>query len=461
MMKCPHCKAEWNIPGQTIMPENCPFCGKKLVVKTSSTAHTLEGVLLEIASSFGVDTLKDGRKTLSFFSDLAPQLKKEQLILSHFLDANRGNIENIFFARSQTEAEQKVLFLKLLNKLVDEWAMREDAAALVCRGYFSAVGISIHYEENSAVLKEKTVITQQADSGRTLNNTVQTSGSQHNKTNPPTLSMSNTTQTGGMSQTIQYSAPSGKIDTYAKYLKALEDYFLSCFPNGENRKPLTLSQIEQFIKIYDLKSFWRGSAKDVEADLLKIYHKYGFSGRPILSGTSTSTWSQSKPSTNSVSKTSSTTSKPATRPGKIDTYWKYKQALEKYFLDTFSSGQPKRSLTRQQIEYFINVNSLHSSFGITVKEVETDLQKVYAKYGVAGATTLPPSVKPNPTLSKTITSYNEYINALTNIYLKNGKKILSDSEILNFLRQYDLDRRFGIQIGDVKTDLQSIAQKYR
>ena len=451
-MKCPHCKAEWNIPGQTIMPENCPFCAKKLVVKTSSTACTLEGVLLEIATSFGVDTLKDGRKTLSFFADLAPQLKKEQLILTHFLDANRENIEAIFAARSRTEAEQRILFLKILNKLVDEWAMREDAAALVCKGYFYAVGITIQYQENSS----------QISSAASVNKTSPTVEGQSNASSAPSATVTNSSQPVTAAQSASPNpATSGKIDTYAKYQKALEDYFLSCFPNGANRKPLTLTQIENFIKQYDLKSFWRGTPKDVEADLLKIYAKYGFSGRPFLSGVSTSTWSQSKSSTNSVSKTSSTTSKPATRPGKIDTYWKYEQALEKYFLDTFSSGQPKRSLTRQQIEYFINVNGLHSSFGITVKEVETDLQKVYAKYGVAGATTLPPSVKPNPTLSKTITSYNEYINTLTNIYLKNGKKLLSDSEILSFLRQYDLDRRFGIQIGDVKTDLQSIAQKYR
>lgn len=147
-MKCPHCKAEWNIPGQKIVYENCPFCKKNLKVKGFGSADTLESVLLKIASSFGVETLKDGPKTLGFFLDLAPQLKKEHRLLSQFINANRESFEAIFSVRHRTESDQKIQYLKVRNKLVDEWAMQEDAAALVCKGYFCAVGISIHIEES-------------------------------------------------------------------------------------------------------------------------------------------------------------------------------------------------------------------------------------------------------------------------------------------------------------------------
>ena len=142
-MKCRYCKAEWNTPGQKAGPKNCPFCGKKLVAEAHNIPETLEDVLLEIVDSCGVDTLKDGRKTLGFFCDLAPQLKKERILLSHFINANSENIESIFAARTQSEAEQRILFLKILNKLIEEWAMREDAATAVCKSYFYAVGIAV------------------------------------------------------------------------------------------------------------------------------------------------------------------------------------------------------------------------------------------------------------------------------------------------------------------------------
>ena len=141
-VRCPYCKAEWNAPGEKVTPPKCPFCGKELVVKNDCARDTLDGVLLEIANSFGVDTLKDNRRTLALFCDLAPQLKKERILLAHFFDATRQNVEAIFCARFQTETEQKALSVKIYNKLVDEWAIQKDAAATICKGYFRAIGIS-------------------------------------------------------------------------------------------------------------------------------------------------------------------------------------------------------------------------------------------------------------------------------------------------------------------------------
>ena len=146
---------------------------------------------------------------------------------------------------------------------------------------------------------------------------------------------------------------------------------------------------------------------------------------------------------------------------KINAYFQYMQALEKFFLDTFSSGQKMRPLNRSQIEYFIHTNNLHTSFGITADEVNKDLQKIYAMHGIESEGVLPAPSKSDPFKSKYITSYNEYFNTLTNIYLKSGKKLLSDDEILRFIRDYDLDRRFGIRIEDVKSDLSTIESTYK
>ena len=110
---------------------------------------------------------------------------------------------------------------------------------------------------------------------------------------------------------------------------------------------------------------------------------------------------------------------------------------------------------------YIEMNLKHSSFGITSDEINMDPQKIYAKHGAESRASLPTPAKSSPFKSKYITSYNEYVNTLTNLYLKGGKKQLADAEILQFIIDYDLDRRFGIRIEDVKADLSNIESTYK
>lgn len=103
----------------------------------------------------------------------------------------------------------------------------------------------------------------------------------------------------------------------------------------------------------------------------------------------------------------------------------------------------------------------HISHGVTADAANKAIQRDFAKHEDKSEGSFPTPAKSDRLKGKCITSYNEYINTLTNLYLKGGKKLLSDAEILQFIRDYDLDRRFGIRIEDVKTDLSSIESTYK
>lgn len=145
----------------------------------------------------------------------------------------------------------------------------------------------------------------------------------------------------------------------------------------------------------------------------------------------------------------------------IRSYSQYLRALEAYYLSRFPLGKKKQPLTASQIEDFMREHNLNKRWGISTRDIQMDLQFIYAKHGVETAAPTKASPKRPAAPSGSIITYREYINTLTNIYLKGGKKPLTDAEIQAFLRKYDLDRRLGVQLADVKIDLENIMRKHR
>lgn len=53
------------------------------------------------------------------------------------------------------------------------------------------------------------------------------------------------------------------------------------------------------------------------------------------------------------------------------------------------------------------------------------------------------------------------MEALEKLYIDNGKRMLSKAQMAGFITSNNLDSKFGIQVSEVETDLQTIAEKHR
>lgn len=62
--------------------------------------------------------------------------------------------------------------------------------------------------------------------------------------------------------------------------------------------------------------------------------------------------------------------------------------------------------------------------------------------------------------TKKIETFQEYINALEGVYIKNNKQPLTDAQICSFISDNLLDHYWHINVNDVKKDLQEIYVKY-
>lgn len=127
---------------------------------------------------------------------------------------------------------------------------------------------------------------------------------------------------------------------------------------------------------------------------------------------------------------------------KILTYDAYMKALEQLFL---VGG--KKPLSQYQIDNFLRDNQLEKRFNISAGDIRRDLETIYAKY------------KPQ-TSSNQINTYDSYMKALENLYLRNGMSILTPQQIMEFVQTNQLSGKFGITFSDVQNDLRSIYAKY-
>lgn len=60
---------------------------------------------------------------------------------------------------------------------------------------------------------------------------------------------------------------------------------------------------------------------------------------------------------------------------------------------------------------------------------------------------------------ETIKSFKDYNQVLKHLYLENGKRLLSEEQIKEFLEKYQLQSRYGIQAWDVRVDLRRISEE--
>lgn len=144
-MKCKSCGSEWNAPQNiSVSLSSCPFCGASLTPAAPKQFLTVEDVLTEITSRFGVDVLRNGQRTMALFSDLSPSLMRERLLLSYLIQSD-GNIQ-LLQVRDKTEVEQQACFQKVCRYLVDEQFVAEEAAYKICTSFSTVIGLTVKTE---------------------------------------------------------------------------------------------------------------------------------------------------------------------------------------------------------------------------------------------------------------------------------------------------------------------------
>ena len=132
-MKCTHCGSQWN--SNTAVTE-CPFCHKPLNVTTDGP-KTLINTLVQLRNQLGVNVMGNGRALISGFKDLAPELKKEYIMLTHLEKCD--GIKTLYAARDKAASEQQLAVSKVVRMMADEYALQESAAQSVCRAYMQVL----------------------------------------------------------------------------------------------------------------------------------------------------------------------------------------------------------------------------------------------------------------------------------------------------------------------------------
>ena len=127
-MKCTHCGSQWNSNTAVTV---CPFCHKPLNTALNGP-KTLTSTLVQIRDQFGVETLGKGKVLLSSFKDIAPELKREGVMLSH-LDKYDG-FKTLYEAKDKSNIEQQTAVSKVVCSLTDNF-VDKSAAENICMIY--------------------------------------------------------------------------------------------------------------------------------------------------------------------------------------------------------------------------------------------------------------------------------------------------------------------------------------
>lgn len=150
VLTCKNCKASWTYPaGFVKVTDKCPFCGKSLMPE-HGIESSLSNVLSYIADTFGDDAMKDGRKLLSLFADLAPNLKREKILLRHFVECDGNSI--LLKAFSADEPEARIKIRMVIDRMEQELLVLPDAAQNICLVFWTAIGGSGDVLNNDTVL---------------------------------------------------------------------------------------------------------------------------------------------------------------------------------------------------------------------------------------------------------------------------------------------------------------------
>ena len=126
-MKCNNCGMEWSGPAAFTSKINaCPFCGASLQ-PAKPQFSSMDEVLSYTVGTFGVEIMRDGVKLQSFFADLAPHLKKEKIMLRHFIECD-GHIVLLQAVREEPQ-EAQAQINSVIQRMEDDLMVMPEVAS--------------------------------------------------------------------------------------------------------------------------------------------------------------------------------------------------------------------------------------------------------------------------------------------------------------------------------------------
>lgn len=138
-MKCNYCQAEWTVnSAMSASIKSCPFCGKPIAMAPDDKLGSMVGALKAIIAHSGIDGLRDGKRALAMFSDLAPQLRREKIMFSYFVQCD-GNVV-LLDAINKPRSEQIVCRGKVAQQMMRDILVNEDVAYEACDAFWEAIG---------------------------------------------------------------------------------------------------------------------------------------------------------------------------------------------------------------------------------------------------------------------------------------------------------------------------------
>lgn len=121
-MKCNNCQSEWNGVKEL---DTCPFCRANLKAEIKTKDFQSVGEFFNYALSvYGVEILRDGRKLVSLFADLAPELEQERNLLR--IAAESGVYKDILATNNESESEKHSCVARCTLKLQSKYFMQSE-----------------------------------------------------------------------------------------------------------------------------------------------------------------------------------------------------------------------------------------------------------------------------------------------------------------------------------------------
>lgn len=138
-MKCNRCHAQWNISAaMSASVTVCPFCGADLYPRAEEKPESMAAVLKIIIDHGGVDALRDSRRSLALFSDLAPDLRKERTLYAHLVQCGGNTL--LLDALGKARPQQIAARSMVIQRLTEEIMLSEAAAIQACDSFWEAIG---------------------------------------------------------------------------------------------------------------------------------------------------------------------------------------------------------------------------------------------------------------------------------------------------------------------------------
>lgn len=139
---------------------------------------------------------------------------------------------------------------------------------------------------------------------------------------------------------------------------------------------------------------------------------------------------------------------------KIRTYNQYMTELERLYIQNGKCVLPDDAIRK-----FISENGIDTEFNINISDVKKDLKTIERKHKP-----VPPKPRvqqqPKPsTVQPRIKTYSQYLLELEYLYKQKGKVGLNETEIKKFIQDNKIDIGFGVNVEDVKKDLEMIEKK--